>query len=166
MSARLRPIETVYAGVRFRSRQEARWAILFDRLGLEWQYEAEGYQLPSQWYLPDFWLPGIQCFAEINGITAQWTTEALRKATELAIASGKVVILCDEMDPVLPLIPALWPHAGEADRYFIDLPRSRVCGRPWHEPDPDDWGLDTAMFCAHSDEWIAAVDVARAEQFR
>ncbi|WP_432973597.1 hypothetical protein [Dactylosporangium sp. CA-233914] len=51
-----KPIETHYAGCRFRSRLEARWAVFLDRLGVEWDYEPEGYELPSGRYLPDFLL--------------------------------------------------------------------------------------------------------------
>lgn len=50
-------IETAYKGYRFRSRLEARWAVFFDALGLRWEYEKEGFGLPSGRYLPDFWLP-------------------------------------------------------------------------------------------------------------
>jgi hypothetical protein len=51
----LRPIETVYKGYKFRSRLEARWAVLFDALGVKWQYEVEGFQLSDgECYLPDF----------------------------------------------------------------------------------------------------------------
>ncbi len=39
----MRPIETKYKGCRFRSRLEARWAVFFDALGLEWWYEPEGF---------------------------------------------------------------------------------------------------------------------------
>jgi hypothetical protein len=56
-------IETTYAGRRFRSRREARWAVLFDQLDLDWRYEPEGYVLPGNvQYLPDFelHLPGGQ----------------------------------------------------------------------------------------------------------
>ncbi len=53
------PIPTEYSGIQFRSRLEARWAVFFDALGLKWQYEPEGYQLPSGWYLPDFLLPNM-----------------------------------------------------------------------------------------------------------
>lgn len=52
----IKAIETRYAGCRFRSRLEARWAVFFDTLGIEWQYEPEGFELPSGWYLPDFLL--------------------------------------------------------------------------------------------------------------
>lgn len=56
----IRPIETTYAGVRFRSRLEARWAVFFETLGISWQYELEGFELPSgRRYLPDFFLPCI-----------------------------------------------------------------------------------------------------------
>jgi hypothetical protein len=33
-------IPTVYAGIEFRSRLEARWAAFFDRIQLRWTYEA------------------------------------------------------------------------------------------------------------------------------
>ena len=52
-----RAIETRYAGYRFRSRLEARYAVFFDSLKIKWDYEPEGFELPSGRYLPDFWLP-------------------------------------------------------------------------------------------------------------
>lgn len=57
---KLTPIETRYKGYRFRSRLEARWAVFFDALGVEWRYEPEGFKLPSGClYLPDFFLPTV-----------------------------------------------------------------------------------------------------------
>ena len=51
----IKPIQTRYAGYLFRSRLEARWAVFFDHLKLDWAYEPEGFQLPSgTYYLPDF----------------------------------------------------------------------------------------------------------------
>lgn len=50
----IKPIETHYAGCRFRSRLEARYAVFLDALGLRWEYEPEGFDLPSGAYLPDF----------------------------------------------------------------------------------------------------------------
>lgn len=47
-------IETVYAGCRFRSRTEARWARFFDANNWRWEFEPEGFSLPSGNYLPDF----------------------------------------------------------------------------------------------------------------
>ena len=64
---RIKAIETSYAGCRFRSRTEARWAAFFDSLGIPWEYEREGFELKSGRYLPDFWLPEQDCWIEIKG---------------------------------------------------------------------------------------------------
>lgn len=51
----IKAIETKYKGYRFRSRTEARWAVMFDSLGIEWEYETEGFDLGDNiYYLPDF----------------------------------------------------------------------------------------------------------------
>ena len=51
----IKAIETHYKGYRFRSRLEARWAVFFDAAGVEYEYEPEGFVLPSgKRYLPDF----------------------------------------------------------------------------------------------------------------
>lgn len=50
----IQAIETSYAGCRFRSRLEARWAVFFDHLGIEWEYEPQGFTTPAGRYLPDF----------------------------------------------------------------------------------------------------------------
>lgn len=63
------PIETQYAGCRFRSRLEARWAVFFDALDIEWEYEAQGFETPAgKRYLPDFWLPELQLHVEVKGV--------------------------------------------------------------------------------------------------
>jgi hypothetical protein len=55
----IKAIETSYRGYRFRSRLEARWAVFFDAVGINWEYEAEGYILPDgTHYLPDFYVWG------------------------------------------------------------------------------------------------------------
>lgn len=73
MSTSIKPIETEYAGIMFRSRLEARWAMLFDGLGIRWEYEAEAYRgeswtdAPPFTYLPDFWLPEYGYWCEVKG---------------------------------------------------------------------------------------------------
>lgn len=63
----IKAIETRYAGCRFRSRLEARWAVFFDSLNIEWQYEPQGFETPYGPYLPDFWLPIQKYWIEIKG---------------------------------------------------------------------------------------------------
>lgn len=58
----MQAIETVYNGYRFRSRLEARWAVFFDRCGIKYRYEVEGFKLADgSAYLPDFWIDHNFC---------------------------------------------------------------------------------------------------------
>lgn len=62
-------LETHYAGYRFRSRLEARWAVFFDTAGIAWEYERQGFRLSDgTCYLPDFWLPAIGIWIEVKGV--------------------------------------------------------------------------------------------------
>lgn len=54
-------IETTYNGYIYRSRLEAKWAVMLDVLNVRFEYEAEGYETPYGRYLPDFWLPDVYC---------------------------------------------------------------------------------------------------------
>lgn len=87
----VKAIETKYKGYRFRSRLEARWAVFLDTLGVAWEYERQGYSLPSGTYLPDFWLPGLSAWLEIKG--ANPTNEERRLASDLAEHTGSSVYL-------------------------------------------------------------------------
>ena len=56
----IKSIETKYNGYRFRSRLEARWAVFFDRIGIDYEYELEGITKGNKsCWLPDFFLPNI-----------------------------------------------------------------------------------------------------------
>lgn len=50
----IKAIPTRYRGYHFRSRIEARWAVFFETLGVQWEYEPEGFDLDGEHYLPDF----------------------------------------------------------------------------------------------------------------
>lgn len=87
----MKPIETFYGGYRFRSRLEARWAVFFDAVQVGYRYEEDGYDLDGVWYLPDFWLPGLDCWVEIK---PKWPTELERqKAQYLSWALEKNVYI-------------------------------------------------------------------------
>lgn len=55
----MKAIETIYKGIKFRSKLEATWAVFFDRLGIKYKYEPETFQLDGVYYLPDFLLPNL-----------------------------------------------------------------------------------------------------------
>lgn len=90
----IKAIETHYKGYRFRSRLEARWAVFFDALEIQWDYEAEGYDLGSiGLYLPDFWMSKIEMWTEIK--RAAPTRDEILKAEYLAIDTQyAAMILC------------------------------------------------------------------------
>lgn len=82
----LTAIQTNYAGCRFRSRLEARWAVFFDSLGLEWLYEPQGFTVgPDRMpYLPDFWLPDFELWVEVKGVLEEEDLHTLIWATSAA----------------------------------------------------------------------------------
>ena len=112
-SRKLKAIQTSYKGYKFRSRLEARWAVLFDAMGIAWEYEIEGFlvgEAPRVWksqepiageinlpdiscdlprdcvYLPDFWLPGLQYWVEVKGPDP--TPTEIEKFRRLCAGSG------------------------------------------------------------------------------
>jgi len=94
----MKAIETKYKGYSFRSRTEARWAVFFDKLGLRWDYEEEGYVLrKTGCYLPDFKviLPSDEIiYCEVNHSEADdFAEDEIRKLREFANESGCKVIL-------------------------------------------------------------------------
>lgn len=90
----MKAIETQYKGYRFRSRLEARWAVFFDRQGIAWEYEKEGYNLGSVGlYLPDFWLPQVSMWAEVKPVPFSW--KEIERCWELQAHTGHDVVLLD-----------------------------------------------------------------------
>ena len=84
----MKSINTKYGGYLFRSRLEARYAVLFDRLKLQWEYESEDFVLDTHLgrYLPDFkvQVPGkYDFFIEVKG----------KAPTDLE--RSKIACLCD-----------------------------------------------------------------------
>ena len=87
----MKAINTRYAGHFFRSRLEARWAVAFDAANILWDYEPEGFDLGSAGcYLPDFWLPQVNMWAEVKGNLP--TINEQRKAHSLASQSNHPVL--------------------------------------------------------------------------
>lgn len=94
----VKSIQTRFAGCHFRSRLEARWAVTFDKLGFEWEYEPQGFTvgnrlnlegLPDTWnYLPDFWLPQHRVWVEVKGELSQADYRKLLSAAAYLSSNG------------------------------------------------------------------------------
>jgi hypothetical protein len=112
----IKAIETRYAGCRFRSRLEARWAVFFDHLGIAWEYEPQGYVVNGVPYLPDFLIhpdTDMAFWLEIKAVFP--SADELAKARGLAEGTG---------------VPAYvyWgrPEAPAPDLSHLDM--ERYCG--------------------------------------
>lgn len=63
----IKPIQTRWRARHYRSRLEARWAVFFDTMRIQFQYEPESFRLEDgSIYLPDFYLPDVQWYAEVK----------------------------------------------------------------------------------------------------
>ncbi len=80
---KLQAIETTYHGYKCRSRLEARWIVFFEAMKYRFEYEPEGFEFHTSFplhlrevfkgytpkptrYLPDFWLPQVEMWAEVK----------------------------------------------------------------------------------------------------
>lgn len=97
---RVQSIETHYAGCRFRSRLEARWAVFLDELHIDWEFEPQGFELPSGRYLPDFRVStGMEevpdFWIEIKGPIPD--TREITVASEINLYVGPLIILVGDV---------------------------------------------------------------------
>ena len=134
----IKAIETRYKGYHFRSRLEARWAVFFDHLNMEWTYEPEGFEVTmgegeyesTTRYLPDFRLKGRygeDVWVEVKGSDDQ-----------LASDYDKLETMLDWFSP----IPGISDSVG-TDRGLLilgDIPEPRH-GRTLHGIVQHDEGL-------------------------
>jgi hypothetical protein len=83
-------LEVSYSGRIFRSRLEARWAVLLDMLEVNWDYEPTFYECgEGLFYLPDFYLPDHQLWLEVKGAPFM---DAASMAKVLAAVAGPMRI--------------------------------------------------------------------------
>lgn len=88
----MKVIETSYQGYKFRSRLEARWAVYFGSMDFEYFYEFEGYDLgEAGWYLPDFYLPHVNMWAEVK--PTAFSKKELRKLQALVMFTRKPALM-------------------------------------------------------------------------
>lgn len=131
----IKPIQTVYKGYRFRSRLEARWAVFFDAMKIEWEYEPEGFVLSDGTrYLPDFWLPQVNMWAEVKADS--FSEGEIRKCRLLATGTGYSCLMLNGM-PDARNFWACEPH----NPYYRD------------EFDPDLWFMDYVL--TGRDYWLS-----------
>ena len=177
----MKAIETRYRGYRFRSRTEARWAVFFDKLGLRWDYEEQGYVLPKAGnYLPDFRLilpDESLVFCEVNsGDADDFADEEISKLRELADQTRSRVLLLTGVpdyrvyNQVVPDLPPrtfnaaffrdYQPYVVTVDEYWAQTLRlDPITGRLHFDMD------ERRLRKAFGRGYVEAVTVARAARF-
>lgn len=149
-------INTHYNGFFFRSRCEARWAVFFDKLGIEYVYEPEGFELKSGRYLPDFYLPKWRCWVEIKGENA--TPDERKKCRDLMMQDGRVVLLVNGYPGAEKMTLFLrYMDADNGDQGEIDLD----CEWYWLKPEnrvvlfcDDDYWYQNYIWMEAQNDWI------------
>ena len=150
---RIKAIETRYAGHRFRSRLEARWAVFFDTLGVSWQYEHEGYQTSAGWYLPDFRISPKHLDSDIGELFFEVKGSPLRQDEAERIAA----LVCDDPSLRFHVIPlGDIPDPRKACPGCIGLVEFGIYGWGGREPD---------RFCGDWRGTSVCVSMGRSGQF-
>ena len=176
---KIKPIETVYKGYRFRSRLEARWAVFFDSLSIPYVYEPEGLNIGGVYYLPDFYLPDCNQFFEVKGVMS----ELDEKKIDALIKAGYSVTIsydngffrsCDN-----------WSYPGdkhfELTTCYSQLCRCTTCKKYWFMGNLGTWqcqccggydgdsGFEIIMECDKTEQtWLSKTelwDVAKQARF-
>ena len=128
----IKAIETVYKGYRFRSRLEARWAVFFDSAGIKWQYEHEGFQLSSgERYLPDFYLPELDVFAEVKGGGYDDTSKRFYLAGKMDRWRDPILDQYYCTNPYIPGLREAMFHACDTEETVVEHSMQAICNADW-----------------------------------
>jgi hypothetical protein len=155
----VKAIETSYAGCRFRSRLEARWAVVLDHLQVPWEFEPQGYDLPSGRYLPDFRIPGPDgqpFYLEIKGPMPD--THEFEVASEINLYVAPLIIFQGDV-----------PRRSGEGTAWIFIPAEDGDGGDWIMSDPEQalifGGSHELPPNGGLDGWNAAVTAGRSARF-
>lgn len=103
----IKAIETKYDGYRFRSRLEARWAVFFNELNIDYEYEPEGYKLnDGTLYLPDFYLPKFKIYAEVKPWIYDKISDYINRGIEFVNSTGTPIMYLFEFTHPFQLLIA------------------------------------------------------------
>ena len=170
-------LKTLYNGIVFRSRLEARWAVFFDSLGIRYKYEPARLAVVPHGYTPDFLLPLQDRFDRVLWIEVKpsdYELSDVDKPDALACPSVPVAFIhepfvpTDNFDACVHSI--YFGGACDYDHAFCQCSRcgkigfefegrsSRLGCGCWSEPDPDEWTSGSA-------ELRAAFDAAVSHRF-
>lgn len=126
----IKSIDTRYKNHLFRSRLEARYAVLFDALNIKWLYEHEGFELGgTERYLPDFYLPHYDLYAEVKPKSFSFKEHSKCKRLALLTTSEVIELVgLPSFEPITVITPSkhyICPIYGQ--EWVYKDPRSLIC---------------------------------------
>lgn len=146
MPPKIKAKEAFYSGVTFRSRLEARWAIFFDIMGWDWDYEPCMFQItPKMRYLPDFYLPNQQLWVEVKG--------------QIFLSRESIAKTCAAVAGKRPILLRSAPY-GPARRILFagDMPSPTATSHPIHNlVTPGEPGKAAIQFCEFTPDDVRVV---------
>ena len=147
---------TQYNGYEFKSRTEARWAVFFDTLSINYIYEHQDFKIQKARYLPDFWLPELcgGCFVEVKGY--YFTDIEKWKCVELCRYTKRPVLMLTGIPAFAPVTACIFER-GEVEQYKGVIYGSHRKGIFWEPP-----AYDNTVFTR---EYAQAVDRAKQYNF-
>lgn len=178
-------IPTTYRGTTFRSRLEARWAYLFDHLGIEWEYEP----FDADGYIPDFALIGadpvlVEIKPAASLVDLVGPTQRVLEAVaahwhhDVLFVGLSPIITVSSVWPDLPVMGLLREHADdwyEDDGAFQvdpgwDLAIWNNCGKCGQISVRHESGSYQSRICGHKDgdhyaSWDEWLDTERVKRY-
>lgn len=164
---------TVWRGIQFRSRLEARWAIWFSRLKIEWRYEPKWVELPqdrgrpSLFYKPDFFLPGLDVWVEIKPVRPLVDEERI-KAWHF-VRNGhatRLLVIQSDLGPTNPGDPQAWLIGANQHKQPVIQRVKFGYSNGLKFLDVQEWGQNpTQLDYTHNDIIMAAYNDARKTAF-
>ena len=174
----IKAIETEYKGYKFRSRLEARWAVLFDQLDIRYEYEPTGFEMRNKTrYLPDFYLPDFDLYGEMKppreGIlkelekVSQFVTEDMSKRV---LILGNIPLVEDDSwfhvpvvyyNPLFSTTKVGWLVIGIKDnvgKIFYGTFADRLLERAFDEVRKNDWFESTSSTDMKRSFWKAMAE--------
>jgi hypothetical protein len=153
----MKAINTHFDNLYFRSRLEARWAVYFKSLGIEYVYEMEGYNFDGFNYLPDFYFRKYDFYGEVKH--EHFGDVDAKKWNSFVTNIKKPLIIFDGTPNAKPLKSLFWNgyEVGEIQTIpFCNLVKESY-GFFWCAGGDEDWGND--------EPYKSAISKARKKRF-
>lgn len=152
----MKALETNYNGILFRSRLEARWAMFFDLIGVEYVYEPECFVLnDGRKYTPDFYIEKYDLYVEIKP-NFDWMKDEYHMGRYCQF-DGELIILSGGMPTFSKVNYLMSDSVSQAEVVFV--PNSKY--EPFFATGAD-FGADESLFLK---DHLKELEIVKSHRF-